>query len=211
MGTQSSPKITGSMAQAWIDQGAASVDNLLVRWERLSPHDIELGCNWYPWAKDLCQSLAYHWNQPVETVIALTAVLSANTAWPINQRLVVSYLESHATGNPPVKRSLFAGPKALALLSGAEPEDIVGGPKITAFWQSILSRGECNRACLDRWAVRSLFPDGEWVNYFTANHALVPASYAKLEPLYLQAAAQVGLPGPKFQACLWGEVRGSLV
>ena len=108
------------------------------------------GEKWYAEAHQLARELD---PENVERGAAVIAVLSPRVNWDLNIRLAraaygmyagVELGTPHPLAAPNVlarnlRGTLYAnGTKAMRMLAGEAPQAVVGGPKVTAFWHSIM-------------------------------------------------------------------------
>lgn len=79
---------------------------------------------------------------------AIIAVLSPRLEWSLNLQMAKSVY----AGRP--ARGLGANiAKAHAIYSGAVPESVVKGPKVTSFWRNIVSPDDATPVTVDRHAI----------------------------------------------------------
>jgi hypothetical protein len=85
--------------------------------------------------------------------------------------------------------------KCRAILAGADPVDVLTGPKERAFY---LSRpGATNAVTVDRWMVRAVNHTG----------SLTAKAYESIANATRDAAARVGVSPDALQAAVWAQVR----
>lgn len=129
-------------------------DNLRRRLDSASAQEWRDGLAWYPAAHDICQSVAATHGTTVETAAGILAALSPQTEWSLNLRMAETFIE---TGGAPSGHFDNADRKARAILGGAAPLDVLGGPKVRSFYRNIL-RPECPGAVtVDRHACAVLY------------------------------------------------------
>lgn len=103
------------------------------------------GKSWYATAREVAVSLDP--GNPVKAA-AVIAVLSPRLAWHKN---VKAAGEAYAGLTP---RVLGANAnKALRILSGENPDTVVSGPKVRAFWHAIVNPGDPRAIVVDRHAL----------------------------------------------------------
>jgi hypothetical protein len=114
----------------------------------LLSNDVERhhGATFYSEAKSICAEIASDCNLPLGSVAGVVAALSPNNRWERNvtdaRRLCAAYHAGgidHASG---VKVATFNNNKgkALTILSGTRPLDVLGGLKVRAFYSAILGQ-----------------------------------------------------------------------
>lgn len=110
----------------------------------------ESGAAWYADANAVARDQANEYGVTIETTSGIIAALSPRLGWGSNVALAERMLASHGTlDRGGIGRSLS---KARRIYAGAEPLDVLGGPKTRAFYQAILSAGEEGDAVIDRHA-----------------------------------------------------------
>lgn len=129
------------------------------------------GITWYARARDLAEELD---SADVERAAAVIAVLSQRTRWDLNVTLARQAYEMtqdyrwHGTAGP---NGLLGGQArariaydlpvmglqrekvARLLVDREEPDDVVTGPKIRAFWRTIVDPSDPRAVVVDRHAV----------------------------------------------------------
>jgi hypothetical protein len=88
--------------------------------------------------------------------------------------------------------------KAAAILEGRAPLDVLGGPKVRAFFRNIC--GDRRAVTIDVWAARAAA--GRWHN------SISPYLYRRLERAYVDAADRRGVDPRALQAAVWIDIRG---
>lgn len=144
------------------------------------------GARWYADALQFCAAVAQSTGLSVSTVAGVTAALSQNNRWPRNQadaeRLCRAFSAGTMADAAAVKVSTFNGnkQKALQILAGAQPLDVLGGLKVRAFYQCIL--GE-SAVCIDGHAyaiyMGAYVPTTKTPKISTKLYASISAAYAQ--------------------------------
>lgn len=119
------------------------VENILSVFGRATPLDYVEGLTWYPRAHELAKEIA----PTLEMGAGVIAALSPMMGWERNAFLA---RESFATGKA------FGGlgknvAKAQAIIDGSDPLIVLGGDKVTNFYQNILTAGNSG-VTIDRHA-----------------------------------------------------------
>lgn len=115
-------------------------------------NEIIKGEKWYSDALDFCRTIAGNYDLPLSSVAGIVAALSPNNKWERNladaENLISAYVSGGLDHASSVKVSTYNGNKikALSILSGGEPLNILGGLKVRAFYGCIM--GE-NSVCID--------------------------------------------------------------
>jgi hypothetical protein len=132
-----------------------SAANIVAVWRAADPADIDAGRGWYRRARAFAAELDPE--DPVRAA-AVIAVLSPQLSWPRNAQLARTAYALRANGAtvdeitaalPMLKRNAR---KAAAILWGADPDAVVSGPKVRAFWHSIAHPSDARSVVIDRHA-----------------------------------------------------------
>lgn len=159
--------------------------------------DRASGHGWYGRARALAERLD---PDNVERAAGVIAALSPRLAWRKNVEYAELAYYCHAT-NPftdpesDVARAWFAGSiptlntnalKAYRILLGEAPEDVLRGPKVTAFYWTIVNPTDPRAVVVDRHAVDIAY--GQVMDDDTRNKALSGKRYGQVASLYQRAA-----------------------
>jgi hypothetical protein len=141
-----------------------------------TPEEIADGMGWYERALTEAMSLAESqpggqylvgedWEYAVEQAAAVLAVLSPRLSWPKNVELArLAYdrwanLQDHTLTEDNLATLTFSWPglkanaaKAFRILAGETPDDVVSGPKVRAFWHTIVNPSDPRAVVVDRHA-----------------------------------------------------------
>lgn len=114
------------------------------------------GTSWYRNARALAEELDPR--DPVRAA-AVIAVLSPRISWGVNARLARQAYGQYRASRPIDAPWVFQLPclransrKVLALLNGADPDTVVSGPKVRAFWHAIVNPSDPRAIVIDRHA-----------------------------------------------------------
>lgn len=122
-----------------------STRNVTRAYRAASPAAREAGARWYADAHALAREL-----DPgnVARAAGVIAALSPRLTWTHNVNAARrAYADGHAS------RVLSRSARqADAILSGADPLDVLRGHKVRAFYRCILAAGECDDVCVDMHA-----------------------------------------------------------
>lgn len=111
------------------------------------------GDGWYTYAWNQARAFAEtHWHHGTQRrtaqAAAIVAALSQNTGWDRNLELAVAVFRA--------KGELDGGTfepvrdKCSRLFHGGDPWEVLGGPKIRAFYACIIAQGNCDDVVVDR-------------------------------------------------------------
>lgn len=124
--------------------------NILAVFFMANEAELLEGRNWYPRANTIAKSIAEKYNIEFNTVAGVIAALSPNNRWSRNIQDAENLIRAHASGEvmDAVKVSTFGNNKhkAIAILQGNNPDLVLGGNKVRAFYGCIICR---NDVCVD--------------------------------------------------------------
>lgn len=176
--------------------------NILAVFFTATDAEILHGSRWYADALQVCSTLSQATSLPLATVAGVTAALSPNNRWPRNQADAEHLCHAFSAGTladaAAVKVSTFNNnkEKALRILAGESPLDVLGGLKVRAFYGCIL--GNKGAVCIDGHAYAIWL--GEYVPT-TKTPKISPKLYASISAAYAQAAQTInGILGTSYSA-----------
>lgn len=131
--------------------------NITAAYRAASEQDRQDGREWYGRARVLAEELD---PRDIERAAAVIAVLSPRMHWHKNVELA-RYAYRHQCEDGMACLDVLAdwpglksnGRKALGILAGADPEDVVSGPKVRAFWRTICDPIDPRAVVVDRHAL----------------------------------------------------------
>jgi hypothetical protein len=126
---------------------------ILATFFNASPAELADGAQWYQRASDAAGIIASRYSITADKVAAVIAALSPNNRWERNvtdaEVLCRAYVLGGHTVADKVKVSTYGANKikALRVLAGELPLNVLGGLKVRAFYQCIT--GNLNSVCVD--------------------------------------------------------------
>lgn len=200
--------------------------NILKLFREIPADVIAEGREWYPRARALAEELAdthghvsrhYSnlWDAEVRKAAAVIAVLSPRVNWERNKMLARLVYDLAAIETWTVDMSVEevrkgwgyglsdgAGKAFRILVLNEDPDDVVGGPKVRQFWQTIVDPTDSRAVVIDRHAIDVAF--GRILSDAERGRAVGPAgAYDHLSQLYRNAAriisrelAEAAMVGP---------------
>lgn len=180
-------------------------NRLLRHYVEAGPACRAAGAAWYPnalrMATELAGSIA---PRRIAMAAGVIAALSPRAQWAVNLAWAGRVIDAADSGDACPHVGLPDGrAKAWHIAaSDLDPLDVLRGPKVRAFYQAIL--GNQSAAVIDIWAARAVLPDGEGEARWLSSEL----RYHQLAQNYRDAAAEIGLDVPTFQATVWLHVRG---
>lgn len=149
---------------------------------------------------------------------AVIAVLSPRTSWPMNVRLARQAYYLHLTqGWNGVLTLPTLGDharKAARLLSGENPDSVVSGPKVTAFFRTIADPTLTGAVVVDRHAIDVAFgrvtSDSVRAPFLTARrYGEVAGKYERAAKIISRETGETWLPS-EVQAVTWAHWRETM-
>lgn len=177
------------------------IQNILAMYGMATDQDRADGMRWYESAHALAASLAHRYGFTVRQMAGVIAVLSPNISWSRNVQLATLAAKDGKASGTFGKNT----DKADRILNGADPADVVSGPKVTNFFQNIMTSGENDGVTVDRHAVsiaeaREVGDDerGKLVRVNKSRNG-----YGEYVDAYREAAYRAGISPAKLQAITW--------
>lgn len=128
--------------------------NILAVFFQASEAEIQRGKCWYSTAFDTAKAIASRYSLPggVDTVAAVIAALSPNNRWERNVRDAEALIRVYSIGGEvdAVKVSSYSAnkEKAIRILKGEPPLEVLGGYKVRAFYHCIAQHNSFD-ICID--------------------------------------------------------------
>lgn len=174
-----------------VDQLAANVRQA---WDAADTESRLEGAQWYANAHALASELDP--SDPARAA-AVIAVLSPQQGWERNVTLAKSaYQDGCASGTV----GTFCR-RADAIMDGADPDKVLGGPKVRAFWHLIADPSDDWHVCVDRHAVDIAL--GEVRSQRSRKVLERAGAYERVAAAYRQVAAELGVLPSEVQAVTW--------
>lgn len=171
------------------------VRRLLATYAEADAATLAEGREWYSHAERMVAELAAHYGLARSTVAGVVAALSPQRRWRENVAQAETLLERR-----PVRNAYQANVlKAEAIADGADPLEVLGGPKVRAFFANLIGGREV--VTVDVWAQRAA----------TGRDLEAPkwGRYRRIARAYREVAARVGEHPRDFQAIIWLTLRPS--
>ncbi len=176
-----------------------SVRNITKAYRLASDAEVLNGLTRYNRARALATELDPN---NIERAAGIIAVLSPMTSWPQNVRLARGVYGGIVPKCLPRNSA-----KAMALYNGANPKDVVSGPKVTSFFTNILG-GDDAIVTIDRHAI-DIAAGRVQSNDVRSSQVGGKARYDALVKEFIQAARIISketgavLTGSQMQAITW--------
>jgi hypothetical protein len=126
--------------------------NILAVFFSASEAEVQEGKAWYSTAFDTANAIACRYDLTIDAVAAIIAALSPNNRWHRNVADAEALIRVHCIGGDidAIKVSTYGGnkKKAIRILNGEAPLDVLGGYKVRAFYNCIASFRSCD-VCVD--------------------------------------------------------------
>lgn len=160
------------------------------------------GMAWYATANAAADAIGARYGLPRHAAAGIIAALSPRQQWAANVRAAERVAAAAANGDAaPPKVGLGSNvAKAWRIANGEDPDSVLGGPKVRAFYANIT--GDLRAVTVDVWAARAAYGRAD---------APVPAGrrYARLADAYRAVADSLGVAPRDLQAAVWVHVRGA--
>lgn len=183
----------------------ATIENILAIYDNATDSERHAGAYWYNEAHKLAWELDH--TRP-RAGAAVLAVLSPLLSWPKNMEYaqiaygLKGYNPDDVINYIPCLRKNAA--KALAIVNGGHPDDIVSGQKVKSFWLNIADpfHGDINNVTIDKHAADIAF--GKRTPYKKGEARSIGVRlYRELAQMYVDAANVVGISPQIMQATTW--------
>lgn len=158
--------------------------------------ELAYGLSWYEDAHTAAFEIADEFGLSVDQVAGVIAALSPQTNWPDNlrkARQLVETGETYGLGNGIAK--------AKRILAGESPLDVLGGPKVRAFYETLADPLSATSVVIDRHAFDAAA--GEVTNDRTRKSLERKGEYERIADIYRDAARLLGLRPHVVQAITW--------
>lgn len=164
-----------------------------------TPADLVAGIAWYDRARDAAAAIL---PDDPNRAAGVIAALSPRCQWATNVAWAARMIDAAQAGEacPPRVHTTTQRRIAWAIANGADPLDVLSGPKVRRFYLNII--GDHNVVTVDVWAARAA--EGH------SNPAAPRGGrYDAIERAYQNAARVVGMTPRDLQAAVWVHTRGS--
>lgn len=173
------------------------IENILTVLSEATAEEWAEGMGWYQAAHTFAVGLGRRYNLSVEQAAGIIAALSPRLPWDRN---MVYADRLCATGDAPVMHGNKA--KALRILYGAAPMDVLSGPKVCAFYVNILQPDCLHTVTVDRHACD--VATGDKGDDASRQRILErKGGYLAVVNAYRRAAALVNITPSQAQAITW--------
>lgn len=157
------------------------------------------GLVWYNEARSFCQGLADKYNVTLEQAVGVVAALSPRCPWNLNCSQAAEFIRKkgravHVTTYYNNKE------KALAILKGSNPLDVLKGSKTRSFYENILNPDSSQEVTVDTIMIRAFFNDPNHNEHQTFSR---PTELRLISQTIKDLAAEKGLLPLQLQAILW--------
>lgn len=174
-------------------------DSILTAYDAAEPSAMADGLAWYGRAESIMAAMAERNGVDRHTAAGVTAALSPRTPWARNLTIADAVISAAMTGAPVPSVGTRANvDKAWKIANGADPDAVLGGPKVTAFYANLT--GDPDRPTVDVWAARAAGANPD---------RLTDKRRRELRAAYIEAAEARGVAVRDLQAAVWVSVRGA--
>lgn len=170
--------------------------NLDVALSFATESQIERGMNWYSYAHDQCLTGSLETGVDFNVLVGVVSALSPQMKWEANLKAaVLSVSDPHY--RPPTYGSNIL--KAKEIASGRPVDQVLKGPKTSAFYHCIVNPEQRSRVAIDRHQIRLLYPKKDDV----FRMKMLGYFYEELENLHILSADKAGVDPAQLQAITW--------
>jgi hypothetical protein len=162
--------------------------------------DLANGLEWYDRARRIADDLAAESGLSSRQCAGVIAALSPRCQWATNVAGARTMVLAAAAGDPqPVVGGVLSNrEKAWRIAQGADPDDVLSGPKVCAFFANIM--GDVHSGTVDVWAARAA--EGR-----ENPHAPKRRRYRLIAESYRRAGERRGMHPRDVQAAVWTTYR----
>src|SRR4051794_34841486 len=127
-------------------RAATRIDETAVRrivrtYRKAGEVELEQGATWYAAAAADALEIAADGGIPFRSVAGVIAALSPRTSWELNVRWARELARAYAAGETCPRIGTTANRrKAWEIAAGADPLEVLSGPKVRAFFGNIVGR-----------------------------------------------------------------------
>lgn len=161
----------------------------------INPEDYIRGLSWYTRANYRAYILGLNYGYNIEAIAGVMAMLSPGVKWSNTLLDTVSILEDHDARVHTYKDNKI---KAIRILKGESPFDVIKGRKTRSFFHNIAFPETSGEVTIDTHMIRFLTPWKATKNYIKSvfettryerlgNHIKIQARRHNLRPCQLQA------------------------
>ncbi len=170
-----------------------ATERLVAHFEEADVETHTLGGRWYRESQRTARRLARKHDVPLSCAAGVIAALSPRIRWASNVALADAVLGGEEVSGV-FGRNLE---KARRIAEGERPLEVLGGPKVTAFYRAIM--GNEQSVVIDVWMQRAA---GMTPVTLHGKH------YEAVAEAVREAAAICGVTPASLQAIVWVQVRG---
>jgi hypothetical protein len=176
---------------------STEVERIITLVRSANEPETEYGLTWYAKAHAWAAELATEYDRSVSDIAGIIAALSPQTNWPDNQRKADQLIETGLTYGLGANVA-----KAGRILAGEDPDEVLGGPKVRAFWRTLADPTNTDDVVIDRHAFDATV--GAVTDDKTRQRALErKGGYERVADIYRSAARILGLAPSTVQAITW--------
>lgn len=158
------------------------------------------GSHWYSRAFDAAQEINVATTCGIATSIGVIAALSPRNKWDRNLTDALNLITS------PSADTVVSTPhsnkfKALRIIEGQNPWDVLRGNKVRSFYNCITNYATTDDVCIDSWAIRAATCGKK--------ETATDKQYADIQKAYRKVAAEYGIKPHQLQAIVWVTIRNA--
>ena len=181
-----------------------SYRNIIKCYESATLESIQDGATWYREAQDIAIVIGrlggYKDHQALFVGAGILAALSPQVEWGDNIQWAIQLVVKGIR-----KQTWRNHDKAVRILQGEKPNDVLGGNKVRAFYKAIVAPSGSGEPVIDRHAVAIYM--GRTVTEKELRYLQNSKVMLRLQGAYKKASNQVGIHHHELQAITWLEWR----
>lgn len=176
------------------------VENIQLKYQQATPDDVARGKDWYATAHQIAHHLG---GGDVHKGAGILAALSPNMDWDRN---IEGARHVAQTGSPWRHQTEGNNTKALRILAGEHPHDVLGGHKVRSFYHNIVNPEDPQTVTIDKHAhdIARGMPPGYRRKDATDLGLSIKSRYDHFVTAYATATHRLGEEVPsQVQAITW--------
>lgn len=182
----------------------AIISNLFKVYYEANANDLENGLTWYSSAHSVALRLSSRYNITLEQSCGVIAALSPGYQWERNVQdaeLFISYYNAGNRGKNLPNVGTYGRKnrnKAIEILRGKNPLDVLGGPKVRSFYTNIFNPSDSQAVTVDRHAKSAAYGIADKSTSLVREY-----EYEYLARHFRHCASKLAILPCQFQAVCW--------
>jgi hypothetical protein len=178
------------------NESGQATKRLIKLFDNATEQELLYGLSWYDEAHAWCWGLSMLHALPTHAVAGITAALSPQRRWATNKKVVEQFLHD---GNG--RHTRLASRRAWRIRNGEDPDDVLGGPKVQAFYSNLAFPATSQAVCIDRHAFDAAA--GQVTNDQIRKQLDLVGEYERISDMYRSAGQRLHMQPHVVQAVVW--------